>query len=251
MTLVRRLYNRHFSREKALACRLRELLGFTPCNLEIFKLAFHHKSNRQWVHGERIINNERLEYLGDSLLSTIVAEYLYRKYPEGDEGFLTKMRSRMVKRKTLNFIGGQMGLDIILKEYNETHLSNSMLGNALEALVGAIYLDVGYNKTRNFVIHHVLKEHLNIRQLETQDDNYKSQLLEWGQKTNRHIQYALVKKYKQGKRDRFRIAVQVDGNTVSESDHFNKKAAEQKASEIALAKLGISSPKKEPASTEA
>ena len=239
MTAVRRFYNRHFSRDKDLVCHLKSLLGFTPCNIDIFKLAFHHKSNRQWVHGERIINNERLEYLGDSLLSTIVAEYLYRKYPDGDEGFLTKMRSRMVKRKTLNYIGEQMGLDIILKEFNDTQLSNSMLGNALEALVGAIYLDIGYDRTRNFVIRNVLKEHLNIHEIETTDDNFKSRLLEWGQKNNKSIEFVLIKKFKQGKRDRFQVAAHVNGQALGKSDHFNKKSAEQKAAQLSLKKLGI------------
>ena len=97
-------------------------------------------------------NNERLEYLGDSVLSTIVAEYLYKKYPGKNEGFLTKMRSKIVKRKTLNKVAENMGIDIILTKYTQGKMSYSMLGNAFEAMVGALYIEYGYEKTRNYVI---------------------------------------------------------------------------------------------------
>ena len=111
-------------------------------------------------------SNERLEYLGDAVLSTIVAEYLFKKYPNKDEGFLTKMRSKIVKRKTLNDIADQMGLDIILSNYSQGRLSHSMMGNALEALLGAIYIEFGYKKTKQYVIKNILMKFLDIHQLE-------------------------------------------------------------------------------------
>ncbi|MDX1478007.1 MAG: ribonuclease III domain-containing protein, partial [Saprospiraceae bacterium] len=104
------------------------IIGFVPANLNIFKLAFHHKSSSQ-EKSSPLRSNERLEFLGDAILSTVVAEYLFKKYPNGTEGFLTKMRSRIVKRKTLNQIADDMGLDVILREYNDTRLSESMKGN--------------------------------------------------------------------------------------------------------------------------
>jgi len=125
-------------------------------------------------------NNERLEYLGDAVLSTIVAEYLYKKYPGKDEGFLTKMRSKIVKRKTLNAVAERMGIDIILTEYSQGKMSKSMLGNAFEALVGALYIEYGYDRTRDYIISKILMRLLDIHDLENNDDNYKSQLLEWG-----------------------------------------------------------------------
>ncbi len=184
-------------------------------------------------------NNERLEYLGDSVLSTIVAEYLYKKYPGRNEGFLTKMRSKIVKRKTLNKVAENMGIDIILTKYTQGKMSYSMLGNAFEAMVGALYIEYGYEKTRNYVISKILMKYLDMHELESSDDNYKSQLLEWGQKESKLIAYKLVSKYKQDKRDRFRISVFLDGNHVATAEDFNKKSAEQMASKQALKTLNI------------
>ena len=155
MRFLLQLYNYYLSKDKLFARRLRGILGFTPANMSIFKLAFSHKSSNS-DKAVGIQNNERLEYLGDAVLGTIVAEYLFKKYPNSDEGFLTKMRSKIVKRKSLNKIGDKMGLDVMLSEYNTTRLSRSMLGNAVEALVGAIYLECGYQRTLNFVVRKML-----------------------------------------------------------------------------------------------
>ena len=184
-------------------------------------------------------NNERLEYLGDAVLGTIVAEYLFKKYPGKNEGFLTKMRSKIVKRKALNKIGDKMGLDVLLNEYNQTRLSRSMLGNAVEALVGAVYLERGYNGTRNFVIQKVLRNYVDVHELETIDDNYKSQLLEWCQKNGQTVSYKLLARYKFEKRDRFKVAVVINGQKMATADDYNKKSAEQTASEKAMQTLGI------------
>ena len=156
-----KVYNYYFSPDRDFARRLQSLLGFVPSNLAIFKLAFSHKSNSN-EKGYAIQNNERLEYLGDAVLGTIVAEYLFQKYPNHDEGFLTKMRSKIVKRKSLNMIGDKMGLDVLLNEQNNTRLSRSMLGNAVEALVGAIYLESGYAKTKRYIIKQMLRKYVDI-----------------------------------------------------------------------------------------
>lgn len=184
-------------------------------------------------------NNERLEYLGDAVLSTVVAEYLYKKYPGKNEGFLTKMRSKIVKRKTLNKVAERMGLDLILAKYSQGKMSFSMLGNAFEALVGALYIEYGYDKTRDYVISKILMRYLDIHDLEKSDDNYKSQLLEWGQKEGRSISYKLINKYKMDTRDRFKISVFLDGEEISSAEDFNKKSAEQIASSFALKSLNI------------
>ena len=185
--MIRRFYNYYISPEKDLARKLKSVLGFVPDNMRLFRLAFFHKSMNNVEHEYRSYNNERLEYLGDAVLSTIVAEYLYKKYPGKDEGFLTKMRSKIVKRKTLNTVAERMGIDIVLTKYTQGKLSKSMLGNAFEAVVGALYIEYGYEKTRNYVISKILMRLLDIHELEQSDDNYKSQLLEWGQKEGRHI----------------------------------------------------------------
>lgn len=238
MRFIRRLYNYYFHPDKELARRLKTLVGFTPLHLSLFKLAFFHKSTFT-TRDYAISNNERLEFLGDAVLSTIVGEYLFKKYPNSDEGFLTKMRSKIVKRNSLDDIADKMGLDLFLANYNQTRLSKSMLGNALEALVGAVYIEVGYDKTKQYVIRRILRRYLDIHELEHFDDNYKSQLLEWCQKNGRTIEYKVVAKYKSEKRDKFKVAVFVDGRKLGTADDFNKKSAEQLASERAMSALGI------------
>ena len=238
MRIIRKLYNFYLHPDRELARRLKGLIGFTPVHLQLFKLAFYHKSSYS-TRDYAIANNERLEFLGDAVLSTIVGEYLFKKYPNSDEGFLTKMRSKIVKRNSLDEIADKMGLDLVLANYNQTRLSRSMLGNALEALVGAVYIEVGYERTRRFVIKKVLRRYLDIHTLEQFDDNYKSQLLEWCQKNGRVIEYKVVAKYKSEKRDKFKVAVFVDGKKMGTADDFNKKSAEQLASERAMAALGM------------
>ena len=239
----KQLYNYFLTNEqdKEFTHRLKSILGYVPSNLALYKLAFFHKSNSS-QKGYAIQNNERLEYLGDAVLGTIVADYLFKKYPNSDEGFLTKMRSKIVKRKSLNSIGDKMGLDVLLSEYNNTRLSRSMLGNAVEALVGAIYIEKGYDGTKNYVVNNLLRRYLDIHELETTDDNFKSQLLEWSQKNGKSVSYKVLARYKFEKRDRFKVAVLVDGEKVGTADDFNKKSAEQIASERALTALGIPAP---------
>lgn len=238
----RRFYNFYLSPEKDFVRRLRRLLGFTPAYLSVFKLAFQHKSNNQDADPNKPYggqNNERLEFLGDAVLGTIVAEYLYKKYPLGDEGFLTKMRSKIVKRNSLNDIGFNMGLDELLSTYNNVRIAKSMLGNAVEALVGAVYVEQGYRKTTNFVVRQMLRNYVDVERLETFDDNYKSQLLEHCQKKGQRVDYSVVKRFKQDKRDRFKVAVLVDGNRLAVGEDFNKKSAEQIASKRALLDMGL------------
>jgi ribonuclease-3 len=235
---IRRFYNYYLHPDKELARRLKQLIGFTPLHLPLFKLAFFHKSTFT-SKDYAVANNERLEFLGDAVLSTIVGEYLFKKYPNCDEGFLTKMRSKIVKRNSLDEIADKMGLDLFLANYNQTRLSKSMLGNALEALVGAVYIEVGYEKTKTYVVRRILRKYLDIHELESYDDNYKSQLLEWCQKNGRSIEYKVVAKYKSEKRDKFKVAVFVDAKKYGTADDFNKKSAEQLASERAMTALGI------------
>lgn len=184
-------------------------------------------------------NNERLEYLGDAILSTVVAEYLFKKYPNQDEGFLTKMRSKIVKRETMNLIADKMGLDMILSMYSQGKMSKSMMGNALEALIGAIYLEFGYRKTKNYIIKTMLRKYLNIHELERRDDNHKSRLLEWSQKHNKDIKFELKARYKFEKRDKFVVAIVLDGEEIATAEDFNKKSAEQEASKKSIVKLKI------------
>jgi ribonuclease III len=239
LDLIRRFYNRYLSPEREFTKKIKPVLGFTPAHINIFKQAFYHRSMNNDVSTPRSFNNERLEFLGDAILSTIVAEYLYKKYPAKDEGFLTKMRSKIVRRQTLNEIADKMGLDLILSEYSQGKMSNSMLGNALEALIGALYLEFGYANTKDYVVKQLLMKYLDMDNVESQNDNHKSVILEWSQKNGHEVEFIQVSKVKNEKRDYFKMAVMVNGDKISEAEDFNKKAAEQKAAEMAITELNI------------
>lgn len=234
--MIQKIYNYFWSKDKYFIRDIRDLMGFTPRNLLLFKQAFIHRSNLEF---ESEKSNERLEFLGDALLSTIIADYLFKKYPYKDEGFLTKMRAKIVRRSTLNSVGYDLRLDIFLKQYNQINLSESMLGNALEALIGAIYLERGYDFTSDFIVSRILQEHLDIGVLEQKDENFKSRLLEWCQKHNKSLEYELLRKFRSNKRDRFEVGVLVDGERISEASEYNKKGAEQIASQKAMMSLGL------------
>lgn len=228
MDLIIRFFNRYLSKDKDVVNRLRPIIGFTPARVHLFKTAFYHRSMNN--DSPKKMSNERLEFLGDAILSTIVAEYLFKKYPNKDEGFLTKMRSKIVKRQTLNDIADRMGLDVILADYSMGKMSSSMLGNAFEALIGAIYIEFGYEKTKNYVIRNILMKYLDIQELESKDDNHKSQLLEWCQKNGKDINFITLSKFKLDKRDCFKVAVLIDNKEMATAEDFNKKSAEQNAS---------------------
>lgn len=238
MSYIRKIYNYYLSEDKQLVRKLKPILGFTPNHVHLFKMAFYHRSMNQDDSGTSY-NNERLEFLGDSVLNAIVAEYLFKKYPNKDEGFLTKMRSKIVKRNTLNDIADNMGLDMILSEYSIGKMSSSMMGNALEALVGAIYIEFGYDKTSEYVIKKILMNYLDIHMLELKDDNFKSILLEWCQKNNKEVNFKVINKSKFDKRDYFNVGVFINGEEIALGEDFSKKSAEQKAANFALQLLKV------------
>ncbi len=240
--MVRRFFNYTFSNDKAFVRELAKILGFVPTNVHFYKRAFTHKSLAPKEEKGRKksypSNNERLEFLGDAILDSVTAEYLFRKYPTQDEGFLTQMRSKMVNRKALNQIAAHMELDIFLRQLGATRISQTMMGNTFEAFVGAIYLDVGYKKTKHFIINRMLRQYLDIHELENTNTNYKSQLLEYGQK-NQHYRT-------KNNRERFKIAVIVNGKSLAIAEDYSKKSAEQKASHKALIQIGVLKEKKVP-----
>ena len=247
--MFRRFFNYFLSKDKGLTRELTSILGFVPTNLGFYKRAFTHKSNTTSKQSKNKYptNNERLEFLGDAILDAVTAEYLFRKYPTQDEGFLTQMRSKMVKRKTLNMIADKMGLEIFLKHQGATRISQTMMGNTFEAFVGAVYLDVGYSRTKKFIINKMLRQYIDVHELETVNTNYKSQLLEYSQKYNKTIAYELVEHYRtKNNRKRFKISVSVDGKTMATAEDFSKKSAEQKASHIALKQMGVLEKKTSP-----
>jgi len=169
---------------------LKDLLGFYPGKLNLYDLAFVHKSASYTDSIGKIINNERLEYLGDAVLGSVVAEYLYNRFPHRGEGFLTQMRSKLVNRTFLTHLTHETGLDQFVKSRTLGNASSSHIyGDAMEALIGAIYLDKGYETVKYVVVKRFLNSYVNLNELEGTDNNYKSQLIEWGQKNKMDVSF--------------------------------------------------------------
>jgi len=223
--------------EKEFKKQLSNVLGFTPVELNLYRTALSHRSVREGADE----NNERLEFLGDAVLSSIVAHYLFRKYPYRGEGFLTEMRSKMVNRQQLNDIGIKMGLKKITI-YNKQDSSlkiSQIFGNTLEALIGAVYLDKGYPKTQYWVEKNIISTHLFIDDLEGIEINIKNKLYGWANKNGKLLEFdTLEEKFENGRR-LFTIGATVDGELVAEGKGYNKKDASQVAAQLAVDKLGL------------
>lgn len=216
---------------------LKNILGFKPNNISLYKTALTHRSIREGADE----NNERLEYLGDAVLSALVADYLFKRYPYREEGFLTEMRSKMVNRQQLNDIAVRMGLKkvTLFNKMDSSLKVSQIFGNTLEALVGAIYLDVGYKKTAKWTLDHIILPHMFVDDLEILEINHKNKLYGWANKNGKVLEFeTLSEKFENGRR-LFTIAAVVDGESIAEGKAFNKKDASQIAAQVAVEKLGI------------
>ena len=217
---------------------MKRLIGFYPGNSEPYKLAFRNKSALVQEYSEVTSNNERLEYLGDAVLGSVVAHYLFKRFPFKDEGFLTEMRSKIVNRAHLNKLAIKLGLNELIAEGGE-NLSKSVYGDAFEALVGAIYLDKGYKAAHGFIVNRILKFHVDIEELEVTEVNFKGKLIDWGQKERKDVTFELVEEIGEGYGKKYKIAIMVDGENWGEAIDFSKKKSEQRAAEIALNAKGL------------
>jgi ribonuclease-3 len=217
--------------------QLKNILGFVPGNIDLYKIALSHRSIKETSEE----NNERLEFLGDAVLSSIIAHYLFKKYPYKDEGFLTEMRSKMVNRQKLNEIALKMGLKkISLYNKNDHALKISQIfGNTLEALIGAVFLDKGYNKTQKWVENYIILPHLFINDLENIEINIKNKLYGWASKNGKSVEFATLNESVDKGRRLFTIAATVDGQIIAQAKGFNKKDASHLAAQMAVEKLGL------------
>lgn len=218
--------------------QLEHLLGFVPKHLPYYEMALNHRSKVD----DNQNNNERLEFLGDAILGALVAEYLFKRYPYQPEGYLTELRSRIVRRETLNNVAMRMGLQKMVQyNKNDRGLSRShIFGNALEALIGAVYLDQGFTKTRKFILQQIIKPYIDIQLLESTDTNYKNQLLSWAQKNSHAISFDTLDEKVEGTRKLFTVGVVLNGELVASGTGFNKKEAGQVAAQKALEILSVS-----------
>lgn len=238
MTRIKSRILQLFSPNKQLLLQLEHLLGFVPRHLPFYEVALNHRSKIDDSQN----NNERLEFLGDAILGALVAEYLFKRYPYQPEGYLTELRSRIVRRETLNNVAMRMGLQKLVQyNKNDRGLSRShIFGNALEALIGAVYLDQGFTKTRKFILQQIIKSYIDIELLESTDTNYKNQLLSWAQKNNHSVSFDTLEEKTEGTRKLFTVGIVLNGELIASGTGFNKKEAGQVAAQKALEVLSVS-----------
>lgn len=219
---------------------LKDLLGCKPKNIELYEVAMTHRSLSKKNSQNIAVNNERLEYLGDAILGAVVAEFLYNRFPAQDEGFLTQMRSKLVNRSFLTQLTQDVGLNkFVQSSINNDNTSSHIYGDAFEALIGALYLDQGYRKTRQFIVKRLLPSHVDLTQVAAANDNYKSQLIEWAQKNKKELKFNVNELPTRGnsKSEGFAASVSADGVRMGKGRGSSKKEAHQEAAKAALEKI--------------
>jgi ribonuclease-3 len=215
------------------------MLGFLPFKISLYKLAFLPKSATIGQDPNFSINNERLEFLGDAILDAIVADYLFRRFPDGNEGFLTKLRARIVKRKTLDSLAKQLEIPSLIRAgVFPGNKSKHLYGNALEALMGAIYMDRGYRTAQRFFIKKIMEKHIDLVQLVKKDPDYKSRIIEWAQKNRIEVVFESKEEHKSTQKTPYFVStISLNTDHKGTGRGSSKKEAEQLASKEALLSL--------------
>lgn len=221
---------------------LYKILHFYPYNITLYNQALVHKSSSIKMKNGRWINNERLEFLGDAILDAIVADIVFKEFEYKKEGFLTNMRSKIVQRETLNRLALELGLDKLVKTSTPKNSNSNthVYGNALEALIGAIYLDQGYRVAKKFIHERLIGQHLDIEIVAENDENYKSRLIEWGQKRKISVDFVLIESSVDERNvSTFKTNVVVAGDTVACGSGSSKKESHQKAAKAAIESMNL------------
>lgn len=234
MSVIRKILNSRSSKGGNFFVALHTIMGFKPHNLNHYKKAFTHRSLNKKDEEGNAINFERMEFLGDAMLSAVIASHLYQEVPGGNEGYLTKMRSKIVSRKHLN----ELGKDLRLIDHVQTNLGKDQFGanihgNLFEALVGAIYLDRGYKYCRRFIYERVIAPYVDIEQLEGTVISYKGLLIEWCQKEKRDFHFEIYEDTGVDEMKHFAVKLRIDEKVVAKARATSKKKAEEKASKRA------------------
>ncbi|MCR8894743.1 ribonuclease III [Bacteroides sp. ET336] len=224
-----------FRKEKEPYFRFYKILGFYPHNIEIYKQALLHKSSSVKTQG-RLVNNERLEFLGDAILDAVVADIVYKKFEGKREGFLTNTRSKIVQRETLNNIAINIGLDKLIKYSSKQSSHNSyMSGNAFEALVGAIYLDRGYETCMKFMEKRIIGQYINLEKISRKEVNFKSKLIEWSQKNKFEIEFRLIGQTSdESQNPIFETQILVENISGGTGKGYSKKESQQEAAHATM-----------------
>ena len=227
------------SADRRLSQAIKSILGYKPGNIFLYHLAFLHKSATQELASRFRVNNERLEFLGDAILDAVAADYLFKKFPTKDEGFLTEMRSKLVSRTSLNKLSQKMGINTLIQSDTGSQAGpyKSINGDAFEALIGAIYLDKGYKFTRKIIVDRIIEHYFNVDDLVTQEVNFKSRIIEWAQRERKQAQFVVIEEVGSGFKKQYVVELQIDGISYSRGQDYSIKGAEQNASEKSWQKI--------------
>jgi ribonuclease III len=219
--------------------RLKKILGFKPGNLKLYEVAFIHRSATFTMPDGNKANNERLEYLGDAVLDAILSDYLFERFPDATEGFMTKIRSRIVNREILNQLAISMGIqEILISNINSFQPTKNLYGDALEALIGSVFIDKGFKKTKKFFIRNVLNKYLDLEVIVNTDTDYKSLVFEWVQKRKSSLIFTYNEEYDFNlKKSVFSTTLLIDKQEMGEGHGNSKKEAEQEAASQAWKRL--------------
>jgi ribonuclease-3 len=235
MNFPSNIFNSHSKEDGDFFLGISNILGFKPKKLSVYKKAFLHRSANKRDKNGLPLNYERLEFLGDSMLGTIISRYLYNEVPNGDEGYLTKMRSKIVSRKHLNELGKDLNLiSFVESRIPKSHFGDNIHGNVFEALVGAIYLDRGYEYCEKFINERVIKPYVDIEQLEGKVISYKSLVIEWCQKQKKEFNYKVYEDTGKDPLKHFAVKLSIDDRVMAKARATSKKKAEEKASKRAF-----------------
>ena len=236
MSFIRNILNNSRSDEDGnFFLKLKAILEFKPKSKELYIKAFTHRSMNLKDEKGHPINYERLEFVGDAMLSSVIAAYLFEQVPQGDEGYLTKMRSKVVSREHLNELGKELGLiDLVQSRIPKSNFGNNIHGNLFEALVGAIYLDRGYKLCEKFIYKRVINPHVDIETLEGKVISYKSLLIEWCQKEKNTFDYDVYEDTGKDELKHFSVKLSINDKVVAKARATSKKKAEEKASKRAF-----------------
>ena len=224
---------------------LKKQLKINPRKLQLYELAFLPRAAAITLSDGSVVNNERLEYLGDAILDAVIADYLFRKFPKEREGFLTRMRSKIVNREHLDFIANRMNLVQLVNIHSNKKeaLKKRICGELFEAFIGAMYLDRGYDKTCSYIINHVLNNYIDIEKLTLTETDFKSRLIEWGQKHKFQVEFETIEMTTEKPKNstQFSVQVTISGVPIAKGSGKSKKEAEQKASQKTLNFISSSS----------
>ena len=234
MISIRNIFKPNASEDKALTVSISKVLGYTPKKLFYYTKAFTHGSINQKDSSGNSISYERLEFVGDAILSAVIAHYLFEKVQEADEGYLTKMRSKIVSRDHLNEIGKELELSSLMRTKIPIHkFGDNIHGNLLEALIGAVFLDKGYAACDKFIYKRVITPHVDIDVLEGKVISYKGLIIEWCQKEKKVFNFETQKDLGQDILKHFSVKLLIGGKTIAKARATSKKKAEEKVSKRA------------------